>query len=289
MTKSTADINQIQVISNPTKKIEFKLQNIHETLLLPLWGRAEAAIMKDPILNDRKAIELINQIDYDFSKFRLQIRKFEILTLAIRAKELDAMIQKFISTHPDATIVNIGAGLDTTFYRVNNSRIKWYDLDVSQVITLRKALLPQCEQLKSIPKSMFDKSFLDDIEQPKDGILFFVSGVLIYFDEEKVRDFFKMLSSRFPGGEIAFDTMTPLGINIADRTVKKSGIHGADMKWGISNVKRIEQWNLGLKLLECYPIYSKTAIPRSWGATAGFLMRFSDTFSMINMNHMKFG
>jgi O-methyltransferase involved in polyketide biosynthesis len=134
---------------------------------------------------------------------------------------------------------------------------------------------------------MFDKSFLDDIEQPKDGILFFISGVLIYFDEEKVRDFFKMLASRFPGGEIAFDTMTPLGINIADRTVKNSGIYGADMKWGISDVKRMEQWNLGLKLLEHYPIYSKISIPRSWGTSTWLLMKFSDFFSMINMNHMK--
>jgi hypothetical protein len=60
------------------------------------------------------------------------------------------------------------------------------------------------------------------------------------------------------------------------------------MKWGISDVKHMEQWNLGLKLLEYYPIYSKTAISHSWGVTARFLMKISDFFSMINMNHMKF-
>jgi len=202
------------------KKIRTNLKNVHETLLLPLWGRAEAAKMKDPVLNDRKAIELINHIDYDFSKFRSQIRKFEILTLAMRAKELDAIIREFINVHPEGTIVNIGAGLDTTFYRVNNGQIKWYDLDVSQVIDLRNTLLPQSEQLKSISKSMFDESFLVDIEKPKDGILFFASGVLIYFEEERVRAFFKMIASHFPHSEIAFDTMTPLGIYIAGKIVK---------------------------------------------------------------------
>lgn len=276
--------NQIPDVS----KLKVNLQNVHETLLLPLWGRAEAAKMKNPVLNDEKAKELINQIDYDFSKFHSKIRKFEILTLAIRAKELDSIILKFISIHPEATIINIGAGLDTTFYRVNNGRIKWYDLDIPEVITLRNALLPQTLPLKSIPKSMFDESFLDDIEHPKDGILFFVSGVLIYFAEEEVKNFFKMLASRFPGGEIAFDTMTLGGVSIASRTVRNSGIQGAVMKWGISDVKRMEQWNLGLKLLEHYPIYSKTTIFRSWGVTVRFLMKISDSFSMINLNHMKF-
>jgi len=286
MLASIIDRNTCKI--KDVSKVKINLQNVHETLLLPLWGRAEAAAMKNPVLYDGKAKELINQIDYDYSKFHSQIHRFEVLTLAIRAKELDSIIQQFIHSHPAATIVNIGAGLDTTFYRVNNGQIHWYDLDVDEVITLRKRLLPQHPQMQSIAKSMFDEGFLDDIANPKDGILFFVSGVLIYFEETKVRQFFKMIASRFPGGEIAFDTMTPFGIDIASKTVKKSGIQGADMKWGISNAKRMEDWGLGCKLLEQYPIYSKTTISPSWGVSTKFLMKFSDLFSMVNMNHMQF-
>jgi O-methyltransferase involved in polyketide biosynthesis len=286
MLASMIDRNAYKI--KDVSKVKINLQNVHETLLLPLWGRAEAAAMEHPVLYDGKAKELINRIDYDYSKFRSQIRKFEVLTLAIRAKELDSIIQQFILNHPAATIVNIGAGLDTTFYRVNNGQIHWYDLDVDEVITLRKRLLPQQPKMQSIAKSMFDESFLDDIANPKDGILFFVSGVLIYFEETKVRQFFKMIASHFSGGEIAFDTMTPFGIDIASKTVKKSGIHGADMKWGISDTRQMEDWGIRCKLLEQYPIYSKTEISPSWGASTKFLMKFSDLFSMVNMNHMQF-
>ncbi|HCB90768.1 MAG TPA: hypothetical protein DEP64_02365, partial [Ruminococcaceae bacterium] len=68
-------------------KVKVDLSSVHETLLLPLWGRAEAAKMKNPILKDRQAAELVEHIDYDFSKFRPQFRRLEILILALRARE----------------------------------------------------------------------------------------------------------------------------------------------------------------------------------------------------------
>ena len=122
-------------------KIRVDLRDVHETLLLPLWGRAEEAKMKEPVLKDRRAEELVSRLDYDFSKFRSQLRQFQILALAIRAREFDSIIRDFIQQHPYATVVNIGAGLDTTFSRVNNGRIRWYDLDVPQVIHLRGELI----------------------------------------------------------------------------------------------------------------------------------------------------
>ncbi|MGZ7118543.1 MAG: hypothetical protein ACXVH2_02455 [Methanobacterium sp.] len=48
------------------------LKGIPETLLIPLWARAVEAKQPHPIIIDEKAIEIMEQIDYDFSKFNNQ-------------------------------------------------------------------------------------------------------------------------------------------------------------------------------------------------------------------------
>jgi len=40
------------------------LSNVEKTLLIALWGRAESSRGHNPLLNDSKAIEIIEQIDY---------------------------------------------------------------------------------------------------------------------------------------------------------------------------------------------------------------------------------
>ncbi|WP_454055223.1 hypothetical protein [Clostridium sp. Marseille-Q7071] len=46
-----------------------KLSGVPETLLIPLWARAIETKNSNPIIKDYKAIEMMENIDYDFSKF----------------------------------------------------------------------------------------------------------------------------------------------------------------------------------------------------------------------------
>lgn len=48
-------------------KIKIELGKVQETLLLPLWGRAIESQKINPKLIDKKAIAIIDKIDYDFS------------------------------------------------------------------------------------------------------------------------------------------------------------------------------------------------------------------------------
>lgn len=281
-------MNTGDAIAVKPDKIKIDLHNVHETLLLPLWSRAKAAELNPPALNDVWAESLVNRLDYDFTRFNTGVHGIHILILAIRAKEMDGIIRQFITRHPRASIVNIGAGLDTTFYRVNNGKIKWYDLDVPDVINLRRSLLEPSSQIHSISKSMFDPTFLDSISQPDDGILFLVSGVLMYFQEKEVRMFLETLTSRFPCGEIAFDSMTPFGMHVANRLIPKFGITGAEMHWSISDTRQMGDWGIGLELLEHYPICAHTPPPASWGILNALLLHISNIFPAITLNHMQF-
>ena len=56
----------------------------------------------------------------------------------VRAKMLENSINEYLINHPKATIVSLGAGLDTTFSRVDNGLLIWYDIDLPDVIEIRK-------------------------------------------------------------------------------------------------------------------------------------------------------
>jgi O-methyltransferase involved in polyketide biosynthesis len=124
-------------------KVKIKLSGVSETLLGPLWGRAKISRDHNSLFYDAKAVELIGKIDYDFSTRDKVVPGYLSLLFVARAKQFDDKIKDYIAEHPHASVVNIGAGLDTTFYRVDNGLIQWYDLDLPAVIDIRKQLLPK--------------------------------------------------------------------------------------------------------------------------------------------------
>lgn len=54
-------------------KEKIKLGSVHETLLLPLWGRAVESKKINPIVYDKKAVHIVDNISYDFSKISKNI------------------------------------------------------------------------------------------------------------------------------------------------------------------------------------------------------------------------
>ena len=105
-------------------------------------------------------------------------------------------------------MVNIGAGLDATFYRVDNGTIRWYDLDLPAVIDVRRQLLPEPHRVTYIAKSLLDPSWCKDIKHSEEGVFMIASEVLQFFEEPQVKKFFSMLSDNFPDGEIVFTSMS---------------------------------------------------------------------------------
>lgn len=69
----------------------------------------------------------------------------------------DRMVRSFLTRYPEGTIVNIGCGLDTTFERVDNGKLRWYDLDLPDVIELRSKFVAQSERRKFIAASFLEK------------------------------------------------------------------------------------------------------------------------------------
>ena len=197
-------------------KVKVTLGGVSASMLGCLWGRAQVSKEYSSLFYDAKAVELVEKIDYDFSASdmpfegimfnisrKINLPEFGLFTL--RAKQFDDKIRAYITEHPRASVISLAAGLDATFYRVDNGTIHWYDLDLPAVIEIRKQLLPEPERVTYIAKSLLDPSWCKDIKHTEDGVFIIAGGVLQFFDEAQVKQFFSMLADNFPDGEIVFD------------------------------------------------------------------------------------
>jgi O-methyltransferase involved in polyketide biosynthesis len=236
------------------QKISISKGTIQETLLMPLWGRASETKKKNPRLIDEKAVEIMKRIDYDFS----EIEKTQAISLhgwVARSVYTDNMASQFIKQHPEATIVNIGCGLDTTFSRIDNGKIMFYELDLPDVIELRKHFYTESERHRTIASSFLETDWFDKIKV-KDGLLFLAGGVLMYFNEEQIKKFFIQAADYFGSCEMCFDSLSPLGIKIAKKQVLKKGGMGMSMDggWGLKPVKSLEKWDKRIKVVSAEPM-----------------------------------
>lgn len=232
---------------------EYKFSNdISETLLIPLYMRAkESRRGNDAIVHDPVAQTLVEQIEYDYSKF--DTAKMSEIGCAIRCRIFDDMVKDFASSHSKPVIVNLGCGLDARCQRTVESekKVTFYSLDLPDTINLRRHFITEASNETYISESMFDTGWMDRIKKEHSdcAVLFIAEGVLMYFDEATLRQFFNDLCDRFSNAEIWFDTMGTLG-------VKKQNKHDAlknmeaSFKWGVNDGRLLESWNPRLRLIE---------------------------------------
>lgn len=268
--------------------IKAALNNVPQTLLLPLIARAEVSKWKHSELVDQKAIDLSDAIDYDKRKLKRNIQEVGLLGLAIRAKKFDAAIVEFIKTHPKAKILSIGAGLDTTFYRINNDSIKWFDLDLEESMAMRKQLLPPPNGVTYITKSMLDYTWIDDIGDISGGLFIQIAGVLPYFKEEAVKEFLSTIAAKLKGAEIIFDACSPLTQVMISQRIRQSGMKNARIQWGITDIEKIGRWSKNIKIIKSEPIFKDVKKQWSYQLITNFLMQAGDFLKSAQIVQLQF-
>ncbi|MCT4621107.1 MAG: class I SAM-dependent methyltransferase [Marinisporobacter sp.] len=266
----------------------FELGGIQQTMFLPLWGRFMESQKSDPLLYDAKAIEIINQLDYDFSTLGEKLGEYNAISWVVRAKTMDMVVENFIQKHPNGTIVNIGAGLDTTFERIDNGKIMWYDLDLPDSIAFRKKFISETNRRKYISKSVFDYSWFNDITPIQDNVLFLAAGVLMFFEVEELRQLFCQLSSEFPNGEFFFDTLSREGLKYANDMMRNAGMKEHLLSWGVDSANEIAKWDNKIKVIDEFPYYKHTPRKTSWNPTIISTMDLCDENKGANFYHIKF-
>lgn len=242
------------------EKKNIKLQGVMETMLVPVVARAIESKRKKPNFYDKYALEVLDKINYDFTKHS---SKMSIWGIASRTIIIDREVKKFLEQNPKCTVINIACGLDARFYRVDNGKIMWYNIDFPEVMDIRKEIFPVSERVTNIASSVLDFSWIDKVED-KTNILIIAEGILMYFTEEEVALLFEKIYNNFTNVYVICELMTEWMVKNQKlhETIKKTT---AIFRWGIKetldfmkicpNYKMLGDYNLTYGMREYSPIF----------------------------------
>jgi O-methyltransferase involved in polyketide biosynthesis len=226
-------------------------QTVQSTMLLPLYGRAKGSRLFSEILRDDEAIRIVEDMDYDFTQIgKSYATEYGSLCCLVRAKRFDERCLAYLRKHPDGTIVNLGAGLDTTFSRVDNGSVRWYNVDLPDSIAFRHQFIPPTERCGDIAKSMFDYTWLDEVTSTDDSVLILASGLFYYFEEKELQELVRHIADHFQSGEIFFDAQSKTAVRISNRMVRKAGNKGSEMKFWVNDSRRLMSWSPKIRAIE---------------------------------------
>lgn len=219
---------------------------VQETLLVPLYGRADLTRRGSALIDDPKAVEMVESIDYDFTGFD---DLGNSIGCSLRTRIHDLWVRRWLAEHPTGTVVELGAGLNTRFERLDNGRAHWVDLDLPDAIDLRRRFFTATDRRRMVAASVTDPDWLELVADLPGPWFFVAEAVLIYLDEAEVRSVFERLGARYAGSPLSFDTWgrwirdNPDGHAILSRME-------ASVRWICDEPRRLSEWGTGLAVEE---------------------------------------
>lgn len=238
-------INPLEGIAQPVK---VNLGAIQETLLIPLYARAQEAKCRNPLFRDPKSVEMVEKLEYGFRRFDAAVNVLR--DVVIRTELLDHLVSQFLDRHPSGQVINLGAGLDTRFIRLDNGLVHWVDVDMPDATELREKFLPPSERNRVIGRSMFDYEWIDEIFRISPWqTLLLAEGLFMYFQPDEIRYLFQTLATRFPGAELIFQSTSP---DFVGRKRQVPGVREtpATFGWGINHGRQVEEFDPNIRFID---------------------------------------
>ena len=230
-----------------------QLTPVEQTAFLTVYARALESRWRRPILGDRLADEVVGRIDYDFAG--LGVQASVVCQTALRAKMLDDRVRDFVHKHHDAVVVDLGAGLDSGFYRVDPPpSIDWYSVDLPGILALRDEALPTNPHSHSVPVSLAEKHWPETIPGDRPTMLI-ADGLFAFLPEPVIVAIFRRITDHFSTGEFAFNDYGRIGwvSKLAIKLYPQKMFKDVGSQWGYAGFKDAhhpETWNPRMRLVE---------------------------------------
>ena len=182
-------------------KVELQLGDVQTTALIPVAIKAGETLRKNPRIKDPKAVEIIQALQLDTRPYDKFLSHEGVVARTIM---LDRQMKSIIKKHPDTVVVNLGAGFDDRFSRVDNGRILWFDIDLADSIAARKKAFPERDRVTMVEADVLKDDWFGTIEEALKGRkakpVFIAEGLFMYFTLEQIADLLGNIIRHFPDG-----------------------------------------------------------------------------------------
>lgn len=221
------------------KKIE--MTGVPETMIQTLYARAMESKREGHLIYDKKAMEIVKEMDYDFTKAKEDAMMRN--GVVARTIVLDELVQNYVTAHPNAVVINIACGLDTRFYRVDNGKLRWFNLDLPVTIEVRKKFLEETGRVSVLPYSAMDEAWAEEVHKTLNAetdldnetrpTLVIIEGLTMYLSQEDVQKIFTIIRKHFTAATVLVETMSPFVVkHIKEKSIEASK---AKFTWGVKN------------------------------------------------------
>lgn len=247
------------------------LGTVSETLLIPLAARAIAPLHFPKLgFSDPAAEAIMARLNADPDRFSGD--RQPMLGAVLRNQWFDAKCRAFFDRHPDGLGVSLGAGLNTTFQRIDSAeaRFHWVDVDLPEVIAMRSRLIPDSARCRAVAADITDPDWTDRIGwQDAQPAIVMSEGVLMYLEPSQVCQVFQAIADHGErcgaATEFLFDFSSPFMTRNSRRhpSVRKTK---AEFRSSLRRPEDIAQFDPGYRIAEVYDLNARCgAVPWLFG------------------------
>ena len=148
-------------------------------------------------------------------------------------------------------MLSLGSGLSTQFERVDNGRLRWTDVDLPEVASLRRALFRPHPRRRLVGAAVAEPGWTAKLGQLRGPVFVIAEGLLMYLEPAEVRRMAHDLAEALEDGpaEFAYDyycaqLVGQAWLNLSLRRIgvefKWGAATGADLLLGLSSWDLIE-------------------------------------------------
>jgi methyltransferase (TIGR00027 family) len=241
-----------------------KLTDVSKTAIVTLRSHVLESQKNKPIINDPMAKycldELILLASEDEKALLFNRKLSPMLTshIALRARKYDSIVNDFISKNPSSTVVNLGCGFDTRYWRIDNKKCEYIELDLPEIVEMKKAILKDHLCYELIGCSVLDTSWIDRVaSKGNKNFLLIAEDLFMYLPKVEVISLFKTFSERFFNSQIVLEVIAEKytrGIwkkMVEMKMKQETGFDaGSSYNFGVKNAIELESYGTGIKVID---------------------------------------
>ena len=240
-----------------------KLTDVSKTAIVTLRSHVLESQKNKPIISDPMAKYCLDNLvsfaseDEKAVLFNRKLSSFLTSHIALRARKYDSIINDFISKNSSSIVVNLGCGFDTRYWRIDNKKCEYIELDLPEIVEMKKDILKDHLSYELIACSVLDTSWIDRVTSKGNrNFLLIAEGLFMYLPKADVINLFKTFSDRFYHSQIVLEVVTEKytrGIwkKIVVMKIKRNlGFDaGSSYNFGVRQARDIESYANGIKII----------------------------------------